>query len=71
MTRIRTISGGIVSAGYDALCAILELEFLSDGKVVQYLDVPEDIWYQWKRCSMNEEFYYRNISGKYALRQGC
>jgi hypothetical protein len=32
MTRIKVISGGIASAGYDALCAILELEFLSMGR---------------------------------------
>lgn len=65
LTRSRTLITGICSAGYDALMAILELEFLADGQVWQFYDVPEHVWYEWKRTENAVTFFHMNISGRY------
>ena len=67
--RTRTVMTAIFSAGYDALCAILELEFLPDGQVWQFYDVPEHIWYDFKKSESADIFFHANIAGQYAARQ--
>lgn len=69
MNRSKTLMLGIASAGYDALCEILELEFSSDGQIWQFYDVPEHIWYEWRKTESALAFFHTNILGKYAAKQ--
>lgn len=69
ITRSKLIMAGISSAGYDALCAILELEFRSDGQVWRFYDVPEHVWYDFRKTEAGDSFFHTNISGKYIARQ--
>lgn len=55
----------IASAGYDAQCELLEIEFCHDGQVWQYCEVPEDIWYRFKFEENPELFFHRYIKGRY------
>ncbi len=55
----------IATAGYDAQCAILEIEFIMGGQVWQYNDVPEDVWYQFKKEEVPEHFFHKKIKGNY------
>ena len=68
-TRIKVATEGIASAGYDALCAVLELEFLPDGDIWQFFDVPECVWYEWRRTESWISFFHTNIAGKYQAEQ--
>lgn len=65
MRKFHLLNNEIKTAGYDALCATLELELLPDGKILRFYDVPEDIWYAWKGESMAEAYFNRNIFGRY------
>lgn len=56
----------IASAGYDAQYAVLEVEFAHNGQVWQYLGVPEDVWYQFKKESGPDKFFHSSIKGCYA-----
>lgn len=67
--RIRTAMEGIASAGYDALYAVLELEFASNGEVWQFYDVPEQIWYAWRKTESCISFFHTYIAGKYRAEQ--
>lgn len=69
ITRSRMVMAGVASAGYDALCAILELEFQPDGQIWQYYDVPEHVWYDWRKTADSSSFFHTNILGKYEARQ--
>lgn len=68
-TRIKMALEGIAGAGYDALCAVLELEFLPDGEVWRFYDVPEQVWYEWRRTESCISFFHTNIAGKYRAEQ--
>lgn len=59
----------IASAGYDAQCELLEIEFGHDGQVCQYFEVPEDIWYRFKLEASPELFFHRHIKGCYVERR--
>lgn len=69
MTRMKTVIPGIAGAGYDALCAILELEFLPEGEIWQFYDVPEQIWYEWRQSREAVVYFHTHIAGKFAARQ--
>ena len=64
-TRYKFPGTVIASAGYDAQCELLEVEFCQDGQIWQYFSVPEDIWYQFKREVNPEVFFHRYIKGCY------
>lgn len=55
----------IASAGYDAQCQLLEIEFVQNGQVWQYLEVPEEIWYRFKTESRPDDFFHSAIKGYY------
>lgn len=59
----------IASAGYDAQCELLEIEFCHDGEVWQYSEVPEDIWYHFKFGVNPDSFFHRYIKGCYVERK--
>lgn len=63
--RCKFPSKVIASAGYDAQCELLEIEFGCDGQIWQYLEVPEDIWYRFKFGVNPEQFFHRYIKGCY------
>lgn len=68
LVHSKIVMEGLESAGYDALCQILELEFSSDGQVWQFYDVPEAIWYEWRNANDMKTYYHNCIMGKYISR---
>lgn len=69
MKRIMFGERVIASAGYDALCAILELEFTRTGQVSQFYDVAEDVWYGLKYADFPDRYFQRRIRGRYPERR--
>ena len=65
MIRCNFAAATIASAGYDAQYAVLEVEFAQDGQIWQYLGVPEDIWYRFKREAGPDTFFHSYIKGCY------
>ena len=63
MFRCKFAALTIASAGYDAQHAILEVEFAHDGQVWQYLGVPEELWYRFKKEAGPDDFFHSNIKG--------
>ncbi|HKM34743.1 MAG TPA: KTSC domain-containing protein [Lachnospiraceae bacterium] len=61
----RMMLEGISSAGYDAQKQILEIKFSADGQVWQFYDVPEYVWYEWRRVKEMQVYYHTKIFGKY------
>ena len=55
----------IASAGYNAQCELLEVEFVQNGKILQYANVPEEIWYQFRQERCPEAFFHKYIKGIY------
>jgi len=71
-SRMKRITFGekvIASAGYDALCAILELEFTRTGQVSQFFDVTEEVWYGLKNADFPDRYFQRRIRGRYPERR--
>ncbi|MCM1569223.1 MAG: KTSC domain-containing protein [Roseburia sp.] len=71
MERCRFGGTVIDSAGYDAQCAILEIEFARDGQIWQYAGVPEEIWYCLKKGDMPDCFFHKFIKGQYTESRIC
>ena len=65
MVRCKFGGAIIESAGYDAQKALLEVEFVRNGQVLQYSGVPEDVWYRLKCESKPDFFFQRAIKGCY------
>ncbi|MCR5755855.1 MAG: KTSC domain-containing protein [Acetatifactor sp.] len=65
MFRCKFAAPMIASAGYDPVLAVLEVEFAHDGQVWQYMGVPEEIWYRFKKESIPESFFHSHIKGCY------
>lgn len=59
----------IASAGYDALRAIMELEFTRTGQVTRFEDVAEEVWYGLKNADHPDRYFQRHIRGKYEERR--
>ncbi len=65
MGRITFGNTIIASAGYNARYALLEIEFSCGGRIVQYMNVPEEIWYRFRCETRPEVFFHRCIKGSY------
>lgn len=65
MVRCKFAALTISSAGYDAQYAVLEVEFAQDGQVWQYLGVPEELWYRFKKEAVPDNFFHSYIQGCY------
>lgn len=65
MQRYHLLTKEIKTAGYDALCAVIELELLPDGQIMRLYNVPEEIWYAWKGESMTVSYFNRHIFGRF------
>ncbi len=55
----------IETVGYDPQRALLEIKLLSDGKIRQYQDVPENVWYRLRWEYHPDSYYRRFICGSY------
>lgn len=66
MNREYVESSMIISIGYDAVQAILEVEFKSNGQIWQYYDVPEHIWHEMESAESVGKYFHANIRGVYA-----
>lgn len=62
--HISFYSALIETMGYDPQCALLEIKLLSDGKIRQYKNVPEHVWYR-LREDYHPDYYRRHICGRY------
>lgn len=49
----------IETIGYDPQCAILEVKLVSDGKIRQYKNVPENVWYRLREEYHSDSYYRR------------
>ncbi len=65
MHRCRFGGTAIAAAGYDAQCALLEVEFTRSGQVGQYVGVPEETWYRFRSEEGPDLFFHRHIKGYY------
>ncbi len=65
MVRCKFAAVAIASAGYDAQYAVLEVEFAGDGQIWQYLGVPEELWYRFKKEAVPDIFFHSYIKGCY------
>lgn len=64
--HISFYSGLIETLGYDPQYALLEVRLVSDRKVRQYSDVPEEIWYSLRQNYHPDTYYRRYICGCYS-----
>lgn len=53
------------SVGYDPSTSILEIEFKTNGAIWQYLDVPENVYYEMMSGSVGK-YFHANIKGQYS-----
>ena len=65
MFRCTFAAQTIAAAGYDAQYEILEVEFVRDGQVWQYMGVPEELWYRFKRENGPDAFFHSHIKGQF------
>lgn len=65
MERAPVESSMIASVGYEAMDAILEIEFKKNGQVWQYFDIPEYLYGQMLSGDSIGKFFLREIRGKY------
>ncbi len=62
---ISFFSALIESIGYDPQCARLEVRLSRSRRVKQYEDVPEEIWYGFRRNAHPDRYYRSRICGCY------
>lgn len=65
MRRITFGEKVIASAGYDALRAVMELEFTQTGYVSRFQNVSEETWYGLKNADFPDKYFQKNIRGRY------
>lgn len=65
MRRITFGERVIASAGYDALRAVMELEFTQTGSISRFHNVSEEIWYGLKKSDFPDKYFQRHIRGRY------
>lgn len=65
MDRTPVTSSNIASIGYDPETATLEIEFLGDGSVYQYFDVPEQVHEELMAAASHGSYLARRIKGAY------
>ena len=65
MRRITFGGRVIASAGYDALRAVMELEFTQTGNISRFLNVSEEIWYGLRMADYPDKYFQKHIRGNY------
>lgn len=68
---VNFFSALIESIGYDPQRALLEVRLQREGRVRQYEDVPEDIWYGLRENNYPDMYYRRHICGHYRETAGA
>jgi hypothetical protein len=58
-------SGMISTAGYDASCGTLEIEFRRDGAIWQYLDVPETMWHEFLNAESQGKYWHAHVKSRF------
>ncbi len=64
MNRILVSSSQILSAGYDALTSILEIEF-QNGEIYQYYDVPPHVYESLLNAPSKSTYFDQRIKSDY------
>lgn len=64
MHRSYVSSSNLVSAGYDHLRNVLEIEF-RQGRIYQYFQVPVSIYEGLMAASSKGQYHHRNIKYRY------
>jgi hypothetical protein len=64
MTRVRLVSSMMVSAGYDPISRVLEIEFAA-AAVYQYFDVPLDVYQELLDAPSQGRFFHARIRGAF------
>lgn len=65
MEREAVSSGNIASIGYDEPSETLEIEFLKDGRVYQYLNVPSFMFERLMQANSVGIFFNAEIKNAY------
>jgi hypothetical protein len=65
MERHYIESSMIASIGYDPNCSTLEIEYISNGEIWQYFDVPSFVYEEMMNSESKGKYYHRNIKKKY------
>lgn len=68
ISRLKIGGAEIQTAGYDAQCKLLEVEFTRDGQVWQYENIPEEMWYGLRAAGEPSAYIRKNITGRFAER---
>lgn len=55
----------IEAVGYDPQCALLTVRLQRGGRIKQYENVPEDVWYYFRENRHPDMYYRRYICGHY------
>ena len=55
----------INAVGYDAQRELLEVRLNNNCKVKRYVNVPEEIWYQFRESADPDIYYRRCICGRF------
>lgn len=60
----------IDAIGYDAQRELLEVRLNNNRKVKRYVNVPEEIWYQFRESADPDIYYRRYICGRFPESNG-
>ena len=69
MEREYVESSMIASIGYESATSTLEIEFRKGGAIWQYMDFPENSYYEFKSSGSLGKFFLANIRGSYSESQ--
>ncbi|MCI9144078.1 MAG: KTSC domain-containing protein [Lachnospiraceae bacterium] len=65
MKHITFFSKTIETIGYDPQTATLEVKLMTDGRVLKYEDVPEEIWYSLRHNYHPDTYFRVYVCGHY------
>lgn len=68
MDMLRTHSGKLRAIGYDAGKRVLRVE-LEDGSALEYVNVGESIWRNFKKASTQWSYYRDNIEEEFTAQR--
>ncbi len=63
----RISNRNIRAAQYYPVRMILEIQFMEDNVIYQYLDVPEEVWYQFRNVPNIDIYFNSQIMCKYKV----
>lgn len=69
MKRTHVNSTSISSIGYDELTKTLEVKFIENGEIYQYLKVPQKVYHELLTADSIGAYLNQEIKGKYEYRK--